>query len=115
MNAEERFAWVRNRAMTFKRAAPLSQTTRGCMTGRLTKAIKSAADAIGLPTSNVRDIRLALAQGIFGRLVESFNGLVDCELWAIDQWVGRNPQSAHGELVEWLREKYGEQTELEGL
>jgi hypothetical protein len=79
------------------------------MTGRLTQAIRSAADSLHLPVSNVRDIRLALATEIFGRPVTTFNNLQDAELWALDQWM-KLKQAA--ELSEWLQATYGEQAPL---
>jgi hypothetical protein len=111
MTPEERFAWLRLRKQRYLTRRTLNSTARGCMTGRLTKAIQSAADSIHLPVSNVRDIRLALATRAYGRPVATFNDLQDAELWALDQWI-RQRIDATAELKDWLQATYGEQPAL---
>jgi hypothetical protein len=89
----------------------MSKTARGCAIGRITKAVKTAADLAHLPVSNARDIRLKLAAVIFGRAVTSYNQLQSYELWALDKWVLLGG-IAVTELREWLEAEYGTQPKL---
>lgn len=112
MKPETRFAWVRLRASRYPSARQISKTARGCAIGRVTKAVKTAADLVHLPVSNARDIRLRLATVIFERAVTSYNQLQTNELWALDKWVLLG-KIAVMELQEWLEAEYGEQLALE--
>jgi len=83
------------------------------MIGRIDDVIAEAAASIGLPVSNAREIRLALASKVYERKITTYNQLTDAELFAIDRWM-RLGDVAVKEMAAWLKKEYGEQLSLFG-
>ena len=102
---------IRAKAAEMPQTLWLDTKSRGIMAGRVTQAIKATADALGIPVSNARDIRLGLAGFIYQRSVATYNDLSHAELWAIDHWVVQ--RDAVG-LLDWLNANFEHTIPLDG-
>lgn len=82
---------------------------KGAFIGKVEAIIKRQAKTIGLPINERgRKIRLALAEELLDREVESFNDLTDQEIWDVRYWCARYGKR----LREWLGETYGYQEKM---
>ena len=111
MTATSRRQWIRQQQGRFPRQLHIERGSRGVYVGKIGEAIKAAAEQLGIPVSNARDIRLQVASAVFAREIHSYNQLEDAELWALHQWVILGDVAIH-ELVDWLKANYGEQMAL---
>ncbi|NIV40748.1 MAG: hypothetical protein GWN58_68530 [Anaerolineae bacterium] len=109
MSLEEVTDWIAHEVQQ-RPTIYLSRGARGCAVGRVTKAVRTAADQLNLPVSNVRQIRMELATEIFGREVTTYNELTNKELWGLHRWLQRH--DTPNALRDWLKGRYGSQPKL---